>query len=58
MAHVGFKALQAKIESQGKSAGAAAAIAASIGRKKFGKKGMAALAAEGKRRAAAHAKRH
>jgi hypothetical protein len=56
MAHVGFKALQAKIERQGKSPKAAAAIAATVGRRKFGKEGMARLAAEGKRRAHAAVK--
>jgi hypothetical protein len=51
VAHIGFKALQAKIEGEGKSPRAAAAIAATVGRRKFGKEGMARLAAEGKRRA-------
>jgi len=44
MAYVGFKALQGKIEGEGKSAGAAAAIAASIGRKKYGNAKMAKAA--------------
>lgn len=42
MAYLGFKALASKIEGQGKSPEAAKRIAASIGRKKYGKKGMAA----------------
>jgi len=44
MAYVGFKALQSKIESEGKSPGAAAAITASIGRRKYGAKAMARAA--------------
>lgn len=52
MAQSRFKALQNKIEGQGESAGAAAAIAAAAGRKKNGKAGMAKMAAEGKKRAA------
>ena len=44
MAYVGFKALQSKIEGQGKSPAAAGAIAASIGRKKYGNKAMARAA--------------
>lgn len=48
-----FKAVQQSIESkEGYSPDRAAAIAAAIGRKKYGKKGMARLAAEGRRRAA------
>lgn len=44
MAYVGFKALQSKIESEGKSPAAAGAIAASIGRKKYGNKAMSRAA--------------
>lgn len=44
MAYVGFKALQSKIEGEGKSPAAAGAIAASIGRKKYGNKAMARAA--------------
>lgn len=36
--YLGFDALAKKIQSSGKSAKAAAAIAAAIGRKKYGKK--------------------
>jgi hypothetical protein len=45
-----FKRLAAKIRRSGKSASAANAIAASIGIKKYGKKGMAAKAAAGKKK--------
>ena len=45
-----FQALTNKLESQGKSEGAAKAIAASAGRKKYGRKGMARMSARGKRR--------
>lgn len=44
MAYTGFKALQSKVEGEGKSPGAAAAIAATIGRKKYGNKAMARAA--------------
>ena len=44
MAYVGFKALQGKIEGEGKSPAAAGAIAAAIGRKKYGNKAMAKAA--------------
>lgn len=46
-----FAAFKGKLEREGKSAGVAAAIAASAGRKKYGKKKMAKFAAEGKKRA-------
>jgi len=48
-----FKALTSKLEKSGKSAKSAAAIAASIGRKKYGKKKFAKLASKGRKRAAA-----
>lgn len=44
-----FKALVKKIKSQGKSASSAAAIAASIGRKKYGAKKFASLGAKGRK---------
>lgn len=44
MAYTGFKALQSKIEAGGKSKAAAGAIAASIGRKKYGNAAMAKAA--------------
>lgn len=46
-----FKKLQGKLEAKGNSKKDAAAIAASIGRKKYGKKGMAKKAAAGRRKA-------
>jgi hypothetical protein len=46
-----FAALKSKIQSKGKSAKAAGAIAASIGRKKYGAKKMAAMSAAGRKRA-------
>lgn len=49
MAYVGFKALKGKLQSQGKSAASAGAIAASIGRKKYGKKKFQKAAAAGKK---------
>ena len=48
MAYVGFNKLQSKIEAQGKSPEAAGAIAASIGRKKYGAKKFNKAAAQGK----------
>ena len=57
MAYMGFGKLQKKIESQGKSPKAAGAIAASIGRKKYGKKKFNNAAAEGKSLRGAAAKR-
>jgi hypothetical protein len=48
-----FKKLQMSIErKEGKSPDSAAAIAASIGRKKYGAKGMAKKAALGRKKAA------
>lgn len=44
-----FAALQGKIEAQGKSPAAAAAIAASAGRKKYGSGQMAKWAAAGRK---------
>lgn len=43
-----FAALEQKIEGEGKSKEAAGAIAASIGRKKYGNKGFQKLANQGK----------
>jgi hypothetical protein len=45
-----FQKLTRKLEASGKSANAAKAIAASAGRKKYGAKKMASMAAAGKRR--------
>lgn len=47
-----FKALTKKLEKSGKSKSSAKAIAASIGRKKYGAKKMAKMAAKGRRRKA------
>lgn len=47
MAKVGFKALQSKLESEGKSKEAAGKIAYSVGEKKYGKSGMARKAKVG-----------
>jgi hypothetical protein len=47
VAYVGFKALQAKAGGGAKGA----AIAAAVGRKKYGKQRFQQLAAEGRRRA-------
>lgn len=47
-----FKALTRKLEKGGKSKASAKAIAASIGRKKYGAKKMAKMAAKGRRRKA------
>lgn len=44
-----FKALSSKIQKAGKSKDAADAIAASIGRKKWGKKKFQKLATKGKK---------
>lgn len=46
-----FAALKSKIQSKGKSAKAAGAIAASIGRKKYGAKKMTAMAVAGRKKA-------
>lgn len=45
-----FKAVSTSIQKSGKSKKAADAIAASIGRKKYGKKKFQKMAAAGKRR--------
>jgi len=45
-----FARLKKKLMSKGKSAKSASAIAASIGRKKYGAKKMAKWAAKGRRR--------
>lgn len=47
-----FAALTNKLEKQGKSAGAAKAIAAEAGRTKYGEKKMAKFSAAGRKRAA------
>lgn len=46
-----FAALKKKLESKGKSAESAGAIAATIGRKKYGNAKMAKWSAAGKKRA-------
>lgn len=46
-----FKKLTKKLEKQGKSKESAKAIAASIGRKKYGSKKMSSMAAKGRKRA-------
>ncbi len=45
-----FKKLERSLEKRGKSKGSARAIAASIGRKKYGKRKMGRMAAAGRRR--------
>lgn len=45
-----FKQLSDKIQKEGKSKAAADAIAASIGRKKYGAEKMAKMAAKGRKR--------
>ena len=45
-----FKKLVKKVESEGKSPGAAAAVAAAAGDKKYGKKQMGDWATTGKKR--------
>lgn len=52
MAHIGFAALKAKLAAKGNVTDPAA-VAASIGRDKYGKAGMAALAKAGKKKAKA-----
>lgn len=44
-----FKALQKHVEGEGYSAKAAAAVAASVGRKKYGAKKMGKMAAKGRK---------
>ena len=51
--YIGFKKLSSKIQKGGKSKKSADAIAASIGRKKYGAKAFAAKGAAGRKRAAA-----
>lgn len=46
-----FKALESKVKKEGYGKEAAAAIAASAGRKKYGAKKMAKMAAAGRKRA-------
>ncbi len=45
-----FKKLERTLEAKGKSAGSAKAIAASIGRKKYGSGAMASMAAKGRKK--------
>lgn len=53
MAHLGFKKLEKKIEKkEGYGAKRAKAIAAAVGRKKYGAKAMAKKAVAGRRKAA------
>lgn len=53
MARIGFNKLTGQLEKKGYSEESAKAIAASIGRKKYGAKGMAKKAAAGRKKAAA-----
>lgn len=46
-----FQKLEKKLEGEGKSEGSAKAIAASAGRKKYGKKGFAEMSMHGKKKA-------
>ena len=46
-----FAALTKKLESKGNSAESAKAIAASVGRRKYGAEGMAKMSAAGRKRA-------
>jgi hypothetical protein len=48
--YVGFKKLSKSIQRKGKSKKSADAIAATIGRKKYGKAGMAKKAVAGRKR--------
>lgn len=50
MAHIGFQKLQGQLEAKGNSKDRAGAIAAAIGRKKYGAKKFAAMGAEARRR--------
>jgi hypothetical protein len=50
MGYMGFKAVQQNVEKSGKSAAQAGAIAAAIGRKKYGAKRMAQMSAEARKR--------
>lgn len=47
--YIGFKKLSEKIQASGKSKKSADAIAASVGRKKYGSKKFNAAAAKGKK---------
>lgn len=51
MAYQGFQKVQVGIESKGASKAKAGAIAAAIGRKKYGNSRFQAMAAEGRKRA-------
>jgi hypothetical protein len=48
--HIGFKRLSRSLQRKGHSKGSADAIAASIGRKKYGAKGMARKSAAARRK--------
>lgn len=48
--YIGFKKLSKKIQRKGHSKKSADAISASIGRKKYGRKGFARMAAKGRKR--------
>lgn len=50
MAYQGFAKVQQGVEKSGKSAAQAGAIAAAIGRRKYGAKKFAQMAAEGRKR--------
>lgn len=50
MSKIGFNKLQSEIEAKGSSPKKAAAIAAAVGRKKYGAKKFAAMGAEARRR--------
>jgi hypothetical protein len=52
MAYQGFAKVQKSVEKGGKSSAQAGAIAAAIGRRKYGAKRFAQMAAEGKKRSA------
>jgi hypothetical protein len=52
VAHIGFDTLKAKLAAKGNVTDPAG-LAAKIGREKYGKKGMAALAAAGRKKATA-----
>jgi hypothetical protein len=47
--YIGFKALESKLENKGYSKSSADAIAASVGRKKYGKKKFAEMSAAGRK---------
>lgn len=51
MGYEGFAKVQSSVETSGKSPKQAAAIAAAIGQRKYGKQRMAAMAAQGRKRA-------